>query len=86
MPAPIGDLAQWARECGLHFVRLAWVDNTGVLHAQAVSTRRLAELADDGLGVVTGVQAVSTAGGIVPVGHGLGARPCWARSMAICAP
>src|SRR5258708_36850413 len=73
MESEHGGLHGWARERDLHFVRFAWVDNGGVLCAQAVGARRLEELARDGLGVVTGVQAISVDGSLVPTGVGLGA-------------
>ena len=65
-------LLDWVRQQNLRFVRLAWVDNGGALRAQAVSARRLQDLAEEGLGIVTAVQAISIGGGMVPVGHGLG--------------
>ena len=68
-----GGLHAWARDRDLRFVRFAWVDNDGVLCAQAMGARRLEELARDGLGVVTGVQAISVDGSLVPTGVGLGA-------------
>lgn len=73
MAEPSAELLSWVRENGLRFVRVCWVDNAGALRSQAVSARRLAELSEEGLGVVTGVQAVSIGGTMVPVGHGLGA-------------
>jgi glutamine synthetase len=66
-------LHAWAREHDLRFVRFAWVDSAGVLRAQAIGVRRLDELADDGLGVVTGVQAVNVVGSMAATGLGLGA-------------
>lgn len=73
MNSPAADLLDWVHKENLRFVRLAWVDNAGALRAQAVSARRLRELAVDGLGIGTGIQAVSIGGGLVPVGQGLGA-------------
>lgn len=73
MPNERPSLHDWARARDVHFVRFSWVDNGGVLCAQALGTRRLAELERDGLGVVTGVQAMSVEGSLVPTGVGLGA-------------
>jgi len=66
-------LHEWAHTNDLHFVRFAFVDNAGILRAQALSTRRLAELATDGLGVVTGAQALAVDGSMADSGLPLGA-------------
>lgn len=66
-------LKEWAEARGVRFLRLSFVDNGGVLRTQAVSVRRIAEIATDGLGVVSGTQAVSADGEGIADGLPIGA-------------
>ena len=66
-------LAEAMREKGVRFVRLDWVDNGGVLRGQAVSAHRIQEAASEGVGIVTGVQAIPVHGEGLARGVGIGA-------------
>lgn len=68
-----GDLDGWLRDAGVKFLRLGWVDSAGVLRTQAVSSARAAQLSTEGLGVVSGVQALPVFADIVQPGLGIGA-------------
>ena len=68
-----GDLDRWLREAQVRFLRLGWVDSAGVLRAQAVSSARAAAMSAEGLGVVSGVQALPVFADIVQPGLGIGA-------------
>ena len=68
-----GDLDHWLREARVRFLRLGWVDSAGVLRTQAVSSARAAAMSAEGLGVVSGVQALPVFADIVQPGLGIGA-------------
>lgn len=68
-----GDLDRWLREAQVRFLRLGWVDSAGVLRTQAVSSARAAAMSAEGLGVVSGVQALPVFADIVQPGLGIGA-------------
>lgn len=70
---PGGDLDGWLREAQVRFLRLGWVDSAGVLRTQAVSSARAATMSAEGLGVVSGVQALPVFADIVQPGLGIGA-------------
>src|SRR5215468_5344758 len=68
-----GDLDRWLRSAQVRFLRLGWVDSAGVLRTQAVSSARAAAMSAEGLGVVSGVQALPVFADIVQPGLGIGA-------------
>lgn len=68
-----GDLEGWLRARQVRFLRLGWVDSAGVLRAQAVSSARAAAMSAEGLGVVSGVQALPVFADVVQPGLGIGA-------------
>ena len=68
-----GDLERWLREAQVRFLRLGWVDSAGVLRTEAVSSARAAALSAEGLGVVSGVQALPVFADAVQPGLGIGA-------------
>jgi len=70
---PGEDLDRWLREAQVRFLRLGWVDSAGVLRTQAVSSARAAAMSAEGLGVVSGVQALPVFADIVQPGLGIGA-------------
>ena len=70
---PGGDLDHWLRAAQVRFLRLGWVDSAGVLRTQAVSSARAATMSAEGLGVVSGVQALPVFADIVQPGLGIGA-------------
>jgi glutamine synthetase len=67
------DLDRWLREAQVRFLRLGWVDSAGVLRTQAVSSARAAAMSAEGLGVVSGVQALPVFADVVQPGLGIGA-------------
>src|SRR5262249_4466871 len=67
-----GDLDRWLREAQVRFLRLGWVDSAGVLRTQAVSSARAAAMSAEGLGVVSGVQALPVFADVVQPGLGIG--------------
>jgi glutamine synthetase len=67
------DLERWLRDAGVRFLRLGWVDSAGVLRTQAVSSARAGAASADGLGVVSGVQALPVFADAVQPGLGIGA-------------
>ena len=67
------DLERWLHEAGVRFLRLGWVDSAGVLRAQAVSSARATAMSAEGLGVVSGVQALPVFADVVQPGLGIGA-------------
>jgi glutamine synthetase len=67
------DLERWLRDAQVTFLRLGWVDSAGVLRTQAVSTARAAAMSAEGLGVVSGVQALPVFADVVQPGLGIGA-------------
>ena len=73
MTASSPDLDRWLREAQVRFLRLGWVDSAGVLRAQAVSSARAAAMSAEGLGVVSGVQALPVFADVVQPGLGIGA-------------
>src|SRR5262249_30641659 len=70
---PGGDLERWLREARVKFLRLGWVDSAGVLRTQAVSSARAAAMRAEGLGVVSGVQALPVFADVVQPDLGIGA-------------
>jgi len=67
------DLDRWLRQAQVRFLRLGWVDSAGVLRTQAVSSARAAAMSAEGLGVVSGVQALPVFADIIQPGLGIGA-------------
>ncbi|MDX2170521.1 MAG: glutamine synthetase family protein [Deltaproteobacteria bacterium] len=67
------ELDRWLREAQVRFLRLGWVDSAGVLRTQAVSAARAAAMSAEGLGVVSGVQALPVFADAVQPGLGIGA-------------
>lgn len=67
------ELERWLREAQAKFLRLGWVDSAGVLRTQAVSAARAAATTAEGLGVVSGVQALPVFADVVQPGLGIGA-------------
>ena len=66
-------LSSWLSETGVRFLRIAWVDNAGVLRANAVRATRVSALADDGIPVISAAQAVPVYADEVQAGLGIGA-------------
>ena len=69
-----GDLDGWLREAEVRFLRLGWVDSAGVLRTQAVSSARASAMSAEGLGIVSGVQALPVFADVVQPGLGIGDR------------
>lgn len=67
------DLASWLEDQDVRFLRVCWVDNAGVLRALAIRTDHANTIARDGLGVISGVQAVPVFADEVQLGLGIGA-------------
>lgn len=60
----MNELARWAEERDVRFIRFAWVDNGGVLRAEAVSARNAASALEEGLPIAEAIQAVAPSGDI----------------------
>ena len=60
----MNDLARWAEERAIRFIRFAWVDNGGVLRAEAVSTHNAQSVLEEGLPIAEAIQAVAPSGDI----------------------
>lgn len=63
------DLSAWCEQHDVQFLRLAWVDNGGVLRAEAVHTRQLASIIREGLPLASAVQVALPLDGIAEDGE-----------------
>ena len=59
------ELEAWCKEHSIRFLRVGWVDSGGVLRAEAVTTRHLDSILQDGMAVVPAVQAALPLGDVV---------------------
>ncbi|MAI78971.1 MAG: glutamine synthetase [Deltaproteobacteria bacterium] len=72
MPEVIQDLVDILEKRQIRFLRLGWVDNAGVYRVHAIRAPRIAKMAQEGLGLATGAQAVPVHEDVVAAGLPIG--------------